>query len=128
MIVLPSSQPTPDIGDIVYYKGKTWRVSAWMKVVHKKKLMKTDYFISDTMPKSFGDLISDILIESATNPKGFVRMWCSREEATLLCGVGICGCTIPVKECIIVGKVKWSEERIAESKQSAERLIGTIST
>lgn len=50
------------------------------------------------------------------------RDWCYPEFAEYVSAAGVCGYTVPLKHCLVVGRVKWPKEHIDESADLALRL------
>jgi hypothetical protein len=50
--------------------------------------------------------------------------FCRREEATHVSGYGVSGVIVPAAGLQLTGRVSWSEETIAEERESANRLAG----
>lgn len=51
---------------------------------------------------------------------------CHRSEAQFISGSGVCGVVLPVSEVVVDGRVNWPDERIAEERHRAERLVGAM--
>lgn len=50
--------------------------------------------------------------------------WCAREQATHVSLVGVCGATVKASDCKVVGRVAWTEDRIAADEAANTRRIG----
>jgi hypothetical protein len=101
----------PDIGDLVMYEGKRWRVSSWLRERVPKKLNL------DEIPGEFP--WEEILYEAQQEVHGKKLRFCYREDAQFLGLAGVGGDIAPVDECRVVGKVGWSEAQIDSARKGA---------
>lgn len=104
----------PDIGSLVdYSKRKTedaspwdyqYRVDGWVRF---KTIEIPEWLRFDG--------------ESATKQ---VQVWCTREEATHVSLVGVCGALVPVEDVTVTGMVDWPEKHLAQARRDAMSRIG----
>jgi hypothetical protein len=111
----------PEIGALFHYRGNHYRVSAWLKTMpppaepawHDRNVMR--------------DLLDDLLYttQQEVGPDRCRVVFCPREEAVYVSGVGVAGCIARMADIEVTGMVDWSPQQLAEARASAERLAGT---
>jgi hypothetical protein len=111
----------PNIGDIVEYRERRYRVSSWLRERAKRKPME-ETLNSITDETSISGLMDDIFYEAQQQVHGKKLIFCYQEEASYLGLTGVGGTVAPVGEVKVVGKVDWSPEALEEARQGALRL------
>lgn len=118
------NNPVPEIGDTFKLsrdaewptRDHSWRVTGYMKLVTPETMKRDE--------NSLGDMLNNVLIDSAQKKDGKIMMWCAKEEATHVTGAGVAGCMEKLSDIEITGRVSWSEEMIQDAVRQHERMIG----
>lgn len=61
-----------------------------------------------------------------TSPRAERLMFCLREHAEYVEGVGVCGVTVPVEDVVVTGRVPWSADTIEDDRRYAVFLAGRL--
>ena len=71
------------------------------------------------------DILREILVEEGKDPDNLKRLiYCAPEEATVVCGSGVCGCVALMSESVIEGVVGWTDETLAQVREAAVGRYG----
>lgn len=112
--------PVPEIGDTFKLKDESddhqWRCNGYIKLVVPETMM--------VKGESLGAILTNKLIETAAKKNGKMLVWCEKEEATHVTGVGVAGITAKISDIIVTGRVPWDEETIQSEIELHRRLIG----
>ena len=102
----------PEVADVVEvltgtFKGQTFRVTGFTKASPASEIAKKYKVVH----------IDD---------EGCIHTFCKREEATHICGAGICGCLENIDNVKFLRIVDWDSKLIEEEKRNWETsfLIG----
>jgi hypothetical protein len=114
----------PEIGDTFKLANPTdcfaeehsWRCNGYIKLVAPERMM--------TRGNSLGALLNNKFIESAAKKNGKLMVWCEKDEATHVTGVGVAGITAKICDIEVTGRVSWDEETIQKEVEQHRRLIG----
>ena len=109
----------PDIGTIFIIPERRpgvngthrYRVDAWLKTVD---IPESDHWMDK------------ILFEASYQREGKRFVFCTREDATHICGSGVSGCMEAIENIKIVGKVNWTKKIMADQREHAMWLIGRM--
>ena len=70
-------------------------------------------------------VLREILVEEGKDPDNLKRLiYCAPEEATVVCGSGVCGCVALMSESVIEGVVGWTDETLAQVREAAVGRYG----
>lgn len=64
------------------------------------------------------DIISQILWDADPVHKGGVKLrMCQRRNATHVEGVGVAGILLPIEDVVVLGRVNWTPEQLADAER-----------
>ena len=106
----------PDVGTLFEYKSGKYRLTSWLK--------------ERTSPIS-GDWLESVIYDAQqrVGPDHKKLVFCRREEATYVSGVGVTGCIAPIEEIRVTGNILdhgWTREMVDDERRCALALVGQI--
>lgn len=129
------------IADVVRYafagREKTrWRITSFLVRVEDTFEAKHACEFDDVMEEINNRIINRHLLKEQYQrqerglPAGrrFRYRWCTREEATHVELVAVCGAIAPIEDCEVVGEVAWDREMIDKERADYEKfpLLGRL--
>ena len=105
--------PIPDVGSVVEWEGRSWRVSAW---------------ICEAVPTHDpDDWLASMIYESARPMEDGKRLrFCYRHQAQYLSLKGVSGAIAAVADVVPIGEVPWPKELLDRDRETANMLAGKL--
>lgn len=107
----------PDIGETFIHQGRHYRVSAWLRAAPPPK------------PRPGQRAWINALLWSTQQdcgPRNEKLMFCLREHAQYVEGVGVGGEIVAVEDVVVTGRVDWSEELLQSERFGAILMAGLM--
>lgn len=106
-----------NVGTLFTHNGRKFRATHFLRI-------ETYALAGDDV----GDeILRELLVEEGKDPDNLKRLiYCAPEEATIVCGSGVCGCVVLMSESVVEGMVEWTDELLAQTREAAVGRYGRV--